>query len=134
MQRSGTVQSCEAARFLAPPSDLPAPFALASMADSSSVALNPPHAPHKNAIEAFTIALPAIKREILKSRHDWDKHEPKMWIRARDLSNEQLVDFDLERDLVTVRSGATSYGTIILGKIRIPAINDELGEGFIHVR
>lgn len=33
-----------------------------------------------------------------------------------------------------VRSAPTSYGTIILGKIRLPAINDDQGEGYIHVR
>ncbi|VDC07720.1 unnamed protein product [Peniophora sp. CBMAI 1063] len=104
------------------------------MADSSEVVLNAPHAPHPNAIEAFGVVLSKIKHEILKSRRDWDKHEPKMWSRAAGLSDEQLVDFSLEKDLVEVRSGPTSYGTIVLGKIRIPAVNDDLGEGFIHVR
>ena len=33
-----------------------------------------------------------------------------------------------------IRSAATSYGVIVFGKIRIPAINDEKGEGFVHVR
>jgi hypothetical protein len=28
----------------------------------------------------------------------------------------------------------TAYGTIIFGKIRIPEIKDDLGEGYIHVR
>ncbi|KZV73283.1 hypothetical protein PENSPDRAFT_750231 [Peniophora sp. CONT] len=104
------------------------------MADAEEVALNAPHAPHPNAIEAFGVVLSKIKHEIVKSRRDWDKHEPKMWSRAAGLSDEQLVDFTLEKDLVEVRSGPTSYGTIILGKIRIPAVNDDLGEGFIHVR
>ena len=104
------------------------------MADGAEVVFNAPHAPHANAIEAFGVALSKIKHEIVKSRRDWDKHEPKMWSRAAGLSDEQLVDFSLEKDLVEVRSGPTSYGTIILGKIRIPAVNDDLGEGFIHVR
>lgn len=104
------------------------------MADAEEVVLNAPHAPHPNAVEAFGVVLHKIKHEILKSRHDWDKHEPKMWSRVAGLSDEQLVSFTLEKDLVEVRSGPTSYGTIILGKIRIPAVNDDLGEGFIHVR
>ena len=104
------------------------------MADGAEVVFNAPHAPHANAIEAFGVVLSKIKHEIVKSRRDWDKHEPKMWSRAAGLSDEQLVDFSLEKDLVEVRSGPTSYGTIILGKIRIPAVNDDLGEGFIHVR
>ncbi|KAG6866727.1 hypothetical protein C0991_011386 [Blastosporella zonata] len=104
------------------------------MASEETISLNDPHTPHANAIEAFTIALPSIKAAILKSRHDWDKHEPKMWSRARGIANDDLINFNVDVDLVKVRSASTSYGTIILGKIRIPAINDEEGEGFIHVR
>jgi hypothetical protein len=75
-----------------------------------------------------------IKHEILKSRHDWNKHEPRMWSRAAHLSDHELTHFDLKQDLVLVSSALSTYGTIILGKIRIPAINDDQGEGFIHVR
>lgn len=57
-----------------------------------------------------------------------------MWSRASGISNTDLVKFDLATDLVEVRSGPTAYGTIILGKIRLPAVNDEAGEGFVHVR
>lgn len=57
-----------------------------------------------------------------------------MWARAAGVSDHDLTAFEFERDLVAVRSASTSYGTIILGKLRIPAINDELGEGFVHVR
>ncbi|KAI0032233.1 hypothetical protein K488DRAFT_86035 [Vararia minispora EC-137] len=104
------------------------------MADAEFVEFNAPHTPHPNAIEAFNVVLHTIKSEIVKSRHHWDKHEPKMWSRAQGLTDHQLTNFTVENDLVEVRSGPTSYGTIILGKIRIPAVNDELGEGFVHVR
>lgn len=57
-----------------------------------------------------------------------------MWSRAAGISDEDLVAFNLRDDLVEVRSAPTSYGSIILGKIRIPAVRDEEGEGFIHVR
>ena len=57
-----------------------------------------------------------------------------MWSRVSSLSDSELVGFDLSSDLIQVRSAPTSYGTIILGKIRIPAVNDDLGEGFVHVR
>jgi hypothetical protein len=57
-----------------------------------------------------------------------------MWSRAAGISDEKLVGFTLKDDLVIVRSASVSYGTIILGKIRIPAINDAEGEGYIHVR
>jgi len=104
------------------------------MASNETVVFNEPHAPHPNAIEAFTVVLPAIKSAIVKSRHDWDKHEPKMWSRAHGLTDEQLTHFDLSTDLVEVRGGPTTYGTILLGKIRIPAVKDSEGEGFVHVR
>jgi len=75
-----------------------------------------------------------IKGEILISRNRWDHHEPRMWTRAARLSDGELTKFSLSEDLVLVSSAATAYGTIILGKIRIPAINDDQGEGFVHVR
>ncbi|KAI0766477.1 hypothetical protein BC629DRAFT_1538020 [Irpex lacteus] len=104
------------------------------MASEEVLNFNPPHAPHQNAIEAFNVVLPTIKSEIIKSRHHWDKHEPKMWSRAAGLSDHELTAFTIEDDLVEVRSAATSYGNIILGKIRIPAVKDAEGEGFVHVR
>ncbi|KAI5123699.1 hypothetical protein M0805_001725 [Coniferiporia weirii] len=104
------------------------------MATREIVELNEPHPPHPNAIEAFEVVEHAIKAAILKSRHHWDAHEPRMWARAAGLSNEQLVDFSIAKDLVLVRSGPTAYGTIIFGKLRIPAVNDDEGAGFVHVR
>ncbi|KAF7792411.1 hypothetical protein EIP86_003448 [Pleurotus ostreatoroseus] len=104
------------------------------MASSEQINLNAPHRPTAKAIEAFNVVLHQIKSEIVKSRHHWDKHEPKMWARAAGLSDAELVNFTMEEDLVECRSAPTSYGTVILGKIRIPAVNDEEGEGFIHVR
>jgi hypothetical protein len=58
-----------------------------------------------------------------------------MWSRASKISDAKLVDFTIKDDLVEVRAGATTYGTIIFGKIRIPALTtEEEGEGFVHVR
>jgi hypothetical protein len=54
--------------------------------------------------------------------------------RFQGISDHDLVAFDLEKDLVQVRSAPTSYGTIILGSIRLPAVRDDAGEGFVHVR
>jgi len=104
------------------------------MATEETITLNPPHAPHPNAIEAFSAVLHTIKAEIIKSRHDWNIHERRMWSRASHLSDAELTAFNLSTDLAEIRSAVTSYGTIIFGKIRIPATKDELGEGFIHVR
>lgn len=57
-----------------------------------------------------------------------------MWARASSLSDAELVTFNIQEDLVLCRSAPTSYGTIILGKIRLPVVEDEEGEGFVHVR
>ncbi|KAF9792488.1 hypothetical protein BJ322DRAFT_50652 [Thelephora terrestris] len=104
------------------------------MASEEQLTFNKPHSPAENALEAFSAVAHTIKHEILKSRHDWNKHEPRMWSRAAHLSDHELTHFDLKQDLVLVSSALSTYGTIILGKIRIPAINDDQGEGFIHVR
>ncbi|KAF9523991.1 hypothetical protein CPB83DRAFT_861893 [Crepidotus variabilis] len=104
------------------------------MSSSEQLNFNAPHAPQSNAIEAFNIILSTIKQEVIKSRNDWDKHEPRMWSRATGLSDAELTSFSIEKDLVEVRSAATTYGTIILGKIRLPAVQDGAGEGFLHVR
>ncbi|KAH9485176.1 hypothetical protein JR316_0002083 [Psilocybe cubensis] len=102
------------------------------MASKEQLNFNEPHAPKENAIEAFNLLLPTIKNEILKSRRHWDKHEPRMWARASGLSDAELTSFTIENDLVEVSSSATSYGTIVLGKIRV--LTDDEGEGFVHVR
>ncbi|EKM54486.1 uncharacterized protein PHACADRAFT_258363 [Phanerochaete carnosa HHB-10118-sp] len=104
------------------------------MASAEEIILNAPHRPGEKAIEAFHVVLHTIKSEIIKSRHHWNKHEPKMWARAAGLTDEQLVHFTIESDLVEVRSAPTSYGTIILGKIRLPAVQDEEGAGYVHIR
>ncbi|KAH8828227.1 hypothetical protein DL96DRAFT_1602311 [Flagelloscypha sp. PMI_526] len=104
------------------------------MADKSTLEFNEAHAPKENSFEAFGNIADTIKTEIKKSRAHWDAHEPKMWSRAKGISDAELVNFTFEKDLVSVRSAPTSYGTIILGKLRLPAVNDEEGEGFVHIR
>jgi len=104
------------------------------MATSETIDLNETHAPHPNALQAFQDVKHDIQIEILKSRHHWDKHQPEMWSRARSLSDEELATFHPKDDLVEVRSAVVSYGTILLGKLRIPAVKDSKGEGFVHVR
>ncbi|ORY69448.1 hypothetical protein BCR35DRAFT_308038 [Leucosporidium creatinivorum] len=100
------------------------------MADSTSVELNAEHSPKPNAVRAFGVVNQQIKHEWIKLRHHWDKHEPRMFASAKDLSDQQLAEWDLEKDLVAIRAGSTAYGTIIFGKIRIPALED----GYVHVR
>ena len=103
-------------------------------ASKEQLNFNIPHPPAENSLDAFSRVVHTIKQEILKSRHHWDTHEPRMWSRASGPSNEELTSFSLDKDLVLVSSAATTYGTIILGKIRIPRINDDQGGGFVHVR
>jgi len=100
------------------------------MASKEETNFNVAHAPHPNAIEAFTVVEEKLKHEVLRSRSQWNKHEPRMWAAAEGLDDKQLVAFNVAKDLVLVRSSPVSYGTIILGKIRIPDIAD----GHIHVR
>ncbi|KAG8959487.1 hypothetical protein FRC03_007914 [Tulasnella sp. 419] len=103
------------------------------MASQEQVVLNEPHPPAANALEAFNAVLRQIKNAIVASRQKWDKHEPRMWARATGLTDEELVgSINLEKDLVEVRSGATAYGTIVFGKIRVGTSDDQ--EGFVHVR
>jgi len=104
------------------------------MASAEELNFNDSHKPHENAVQAFNHILPTIKAEIIKSRHHWDKHEPRMWSRASSISDHTLVNFTIEDDLVLVRSAFSSYGTIILGKICLPAVNDNEGKGYVHVR
>lgn len=103
-------------------------------ASNEQLNFNEPHEPAKNALDAFSKVLDTIKQEMVKSRQHWNTHEPKMWSRASELSDNELTSFRLDEDLVLVSSAATTYGTIILGKIRIPGINDDQGEGYAHVR
>jgi hypothetical protein len=77
-------------------------------ASIEQVELNEAHEPRENAVEAFNQVLTQIKSEVIKSRHDWDKHEPKMWSRASGLSNNDLTNFTIEKDLVLVRVIASS--------------------------
>jgi hypothetical protein len=72
-------------------------------ASAEQVELNQAHAPGTNAIEAFNAVLHTIKSEVVKSRHHWDKHEPRMWSRVANLSDQDLAHLTIEKDLVLVR-------------------------------
>ncbi|KAL8292085.1 hypothetical protein RQP46_001551 [Phenoliferia psychrophenolica] len=50
------------------------------------------------------------------------------------ISDDDLTGWSLKDDLISIRSGPTAYGTILIGKLRIPAVKDAQGEGFVHVR
>ena len=100
-----------------------------------TIELNETHQPTEKAISAFKTVEGEIKAAIIKSRHHWDKHEPRMWARAAGIDDDNLVSFEIPQDLVSVRSGVVAYGTIVFGKIRIPATKkDDDAAGFVHVR
>ncbi|GAA5919195.1 hypothetical protein JCM6882_006090 [Rhodosporidiobolus microsporus] len=98
--------------------------------DSTIVELNAPHRPRENALRAFVNVEDEIKKELVKLRQHWDQHEPRMFSKAKGISDEELTTWDLAEDLEEVRSASTAYGSIIFGKLRIPAIVD----GYVHVR
>ncbi|CEH12236.1 hypothetical protein CBOM_00231 [Ceraceosorus bombacis] len=101
------------------------------MADQEDVQLSEEHAPQERAIDAFTRLEPKIKQELLKSRAHWDAHEPRMYSKVSGVSDEDLSSFSSSKDLVAVRAGAVSYGTIIFGKIRLAKAGND---AYIHVR
>lgn len=104
-------------------------------ASEEQIILDDAHVPGEDAKNAFEEVAEEIKETIRKSRRSWKvHHESSMWHRAVGLSDDELTSFSPNDDLVLVRNGQASYGHIIFGKLRLPAINDELGEGFIHVR
>jgi len=71
-------------------------------ASAEELQFNDPHEPLEKAVEAFNSTLPIIKEEIKKSRRHWAIHEPRMWRRAKDISDEDLTSFTIEKDLVSV--------------------------------
>ncbi|GAA5981273.1 hypothetical protein JCM11641_005630 [Rhodosporidiobolus odoratus] len=98
--------------------------------DSDTVELNPPHRPHANSVRAFCHVEEEIQRELMKLRHHWDQHEPRMFEAAKGITDDELTTWDLAEDLEIVRSSSSPYGSIIFGKLRIPAMTDS----YIHVR
>lgn len=107
------------------------------IASEETVSFSAPHAPHENAIKAYGNVLDNIKQAVEENRELW-RATPEMWSRAEGITTDKLLG-DLTADsigkyLVEIRSGPTSYGTILLGKIKIPNFKDDLGEGFLHVR
>jgi len=99
------------------------------MASASTVNLSEPHAPKEASITAFTTILPALKHELVKVRHNHDKHEPEYFAAVSTLSDDDPTSFT-PSDLESVRVGSTAYGLHLFGKVALPAA---LGK-YIHVR
>lgn len=104
-------------------------------ASEEQIVLDDAHVPGEDAKDAFDEKVAeSIKESIKKSRRSWKiHHESSMWARAAGLSDDELTSFSRD-DLVQIRNGQASYGHVIFGKLRLPAVNDKLGEGYVHVR
>ncbi|KAH8730822.1 hypothetical protein GQ44DRAFT_767995 [Phaeosphaeriaceae sp. PMI808] len=99
------------------------------MATEETVQLGEAHAPHQASLDAFDSILESLKEELIKLRHDHDKHEPEYFRAVKDLSNSDLVSFSC-KDLESVRVASSAYGLHLFGKVRLPAASD----AYIHVR
>lgn len=91
---------------------------LTTMADASTCELTASHPPKAAAIKSFKHLLPEVKRELIRLRHNHDKHEPEYFASVSALSDKELVSFD-ESDIVAVRAGRVAYGVIIFGKVKL---------------
>jgi hypothetical protein len=99
------------------------------MATADTVALSEAHPPKEASIHAFESILPELKHELVKLRHDHDKHENEYFRAASSLSNVELTSFS-SSDLELVRVGTSAYGLHLFGKVKIPRIEN----GYIHIR
>lgn len=86
-------------------------------ATNEQLIFNEAHPPKENAVEAFKLLEHTLRAEIVRSRHHWDKHEPRMWARAQGLPDAELVAFTIENDLVEVRAAAELLLTLWLAEL-----------------
>ncbi|KAF2471789.1 uncharacterized protein BDR25DRAFT_333807 [Lindgomyces ingoldianus] len=99
------------------------------MATAETVELSEPHAPKEASIHSFESILTSLKHELVKLRHNHDKHEPEYFRAVSSLSDSDLTSFT-PADVETVRVGTSAYGLHLFGKVRIPAAEN----AYIHVR
>ncbi|KIY44525.1 hypothetical protein FISHEDRAFT_51239, partial [Fistulina hepatica ATCC 64428] len=99
-----------------------------------SVTFKDLHKPNGHELNAFDWARKSIQHAILRSRRRWNMYHPSVWARACGLSDTDVTEFSTHHDVICVRSGKVKGGYLIFGKIRLCAIHDEQGYGYIHVR
>ncbi|ORY12840.1 hypothetical protein BCR34DRAFT_481975 [Clohesyomyces aquaticus] len=99
------------------------------MATAETIQLSEPHAPKEASIQAFESILDSLKHELVKVRHEHDKHESEYFRAVSSLSNSDLAAFTTS-DLETVRVGTSAYGLHLFGKVKIPKADN----AYIHVR
>ncbi|KAL5114194.1 hypothetical protein ACEQ8H_007942 [Pleosporales sp. CAS-2024a] len=99
------------------------------MATKETVQLGEAHAPHQASIDAFNSILESVKHELVKLRHDHDKHEPEYFGAVKHVPDADLASFSAQ-DLESVRVAASAYGLHLFGKVKLPAASG----AYVHVR
>ncbi|KAK3695222.1 hypothetical protein B0T22DRAFT_438245 [Podospora appendiculata] len=102
------------------------------MATKETVDLGPPHAPKEESINTFKQIEHELKKLLVHTRHEHNKHEPEYFAAVAHLSDAQLAAFTSD-DLEQVRVAVSAYGLHLFGKVRIPALS-EPGPAYIHFR
>ncbi|KAF1998250.1 hypothetical protein P154DRAFT_439617 [Amniculicola lignicola CBS 123094] len=99
------------------------------MATAETIDLNEAHAPKEASLHAFESVLHSLKNELIKLRHNHDKHEPEYFRAVSSLSDHQLGSIS-PSSLVLVRVGTSAYGLHLFGKVKL----EEAEDAYIHVR
>ncbi|KAI8243815.1 hypothetical protein K4K57_011972 [Colletotrichum sp. SAR 10_99] len=102
------------------------------MATAETVDLGPVHEPKEESIKVFNDIEHELKKELLHTRREYQKHEREYFQAVEELDDDQLAGFS-SNDLVAVRVAVSAYGVHLFGKIRIPAMSDS-GPAYIHFR
>ncbi|KAI8167675.1 hypothetical protein K4K49_002667 [Colletotrichum sp. SAR 10_70] len=102
------------------------------MATAETVDLGPVHEPKEESIKVFKDIEHELKKELLHTRREYQKHEREYFQAVEELDDDQLAGFS-SKDLVAVRVAVSAYGVHLFGKIRIPAMSDS-GPAYIHFR
>ncbi|KAK4044593.1 hypothetical protein C8A01DRAFT_31383 [Parachaetomium inaequale] len=102
------------------------------MATADTVELGDPHAPKEESVRVFHQIEHELKRSLVRTRHEYNKHEPEYFAAVEHLSDAQLAGFGAD-DFQQVRVAVSAYGLHLFGKVRIPSLPDE-GPAYIHFR
>ncbi|KAK4453577.1 hypothetical protein QBC34DRAFT_396048 [Podospora aff. communis PSN243] len=102
------------------------------MATAETVDLGPPHEPKEESMNVFNEIQHELKKQLIHTRHQHDKHEPEYFQAVSHLTDSELASFSAE-DFKEVRVAVTAYGIILFGRVRIPTMPED-GPSWIHFR
>ncbi|KAK0730558.1 hypothetical protein B0H67DRAFT_639043 [Lasiosphaeris hirsuta] len=102
------------------------------MATAETVDLGPPHEPKEESIKVFNEIQHELKKQLVHTRHEHNKHEPEYFAAVEHLSNSELAGFGPD-DFQQVRVAVSAYGYHLFGKVRIPVMPED-GPAYIHFR